>query len=149
MSGERMLIARAGAEYFAFPLGAVLEALDGAAVAPVPLVPRGVLGQCSHRGVLLPVLDPQAALGSALSRSLDGGDLTILVMVADEPFAIAMDDVTDMITVDVGARRAVPAGADRGGMIGGLLAHQGLLAAVVDLDALRTTAASLLSPDTR
>jgi chemotaxis signal transduction protein len=153
MSAERMLVARAGAEYFAFPLGAVLEALDGAEVEAVPLVPRGVLGQCMHRGALLPVLDPQAALGAALDRStarpLGGGELTILVMVADEPFAIAMDDVTDMVNVEASACRAVPTGADRGGMIRGLLAHDGILAALVDLDSLHVVASSLLSPDTR
>lgn len=145
MSSERMLVARAGAEYFAFPLGAVLEALDGAEVAPLPLVPKGVLGQCAHRGQLLPVLDPQVVFGSPM----DGGVMTILVMVAAEPFALAVDDVTDMVTVGDAARRAVPIGADRGGMLSSLLAHEGLLAGVVDLDALRGFAASLLTPDTR
>lgn len=147
MSGQRVLLARAGAEFFAFPLGGVLEALDGADITPVPLVPHGVLGQCLHRGQLLPVLDPRAILGAPLVA--DGGARTVLVMVADDPFAIAMDDVTDMLVADASSRRAVPPGADRGGMVEALLAKGGHLAAIVDLGVLRATAASLLSPDTR
>ena len=145
MNAARMLIARVGAEYFAFPLASVLEALDGAAIAPLPLVPRGVLGQCVHRGSLLPVLDPQVVLGSPAVRQAG----TVLVFVAAEPFALAVDDVTDMLAMDDSARRAMPAGTDRGGLIAGLFTAGGLLVSAVDLEALRSVAASLLSPQTR
>lgn len=145
MSAVRVLIARAGDEQFAFPLASVLEALDGADVSPLPLLPAGVLGQCAHRGALLPVLDPAAVLGSSLAGAVG----TVLVMVADEPFAIAMDDVTDMATIEDAARRAAPAGADRGGMIAALAAHEGLLVGLVEPRALRAVAASVLSPGTR
>lgn len=145
MSATRVLIARSGAEHFAFPLASVLEALDGAEVVPLPLLPAGVLGQCSHRGALLPVLDPGTVLGAAL----EGAAGTVLVFVADEPFALAMDDVTDMVIIEGHARRAVPTGSDRGGMLEALFAHDRLLVGLVDADALRAVAASVLSPGTR
>lgn len=145
MTTERMLVTRVGAEHFALPLGAVLEALDGAEVTVLPLVPRGVLGQCAHRGALLPVLDPHVVLGAAREAPVG----TVLVLVADEPFALAVDDVTDMVAVEPRARRALPPGTDRGGMIDGLFAHEGALVATVAIDALRAFSASLLSPDQR
>lgn len=145
MTTDRMLVARVGAEHFALPLGAVLEALDGAEVTALPLVPRGVLGQCTHRGALLPVLDPQVVLGAAREAPVG----TILVLVAEEPFALAVDDVTDMVAVEERARRVLPSGTDRGGMIDGLFAHEGALVATVAIDSLRALATSLLSPNLR
>jgi chemotaxis signal transduction protein len=151
---DRILIARAGAEHFGFQLASVLEALDAAEVSPLPLVPPGVLGQCAYRGALLPVLDPAPLLGAPLAaapggtagaeRSVDAG--TVLVMVADEPFAIAMDDVSDMVSIEPRARRSLPTGADRGGLLAGLLAHEGALVGLVSPDLLRAAAASVLSP---
>ena len=146
---QRVLVARAGAEYFAFPLAGVLEALDGAEVAPLPLLPNGVLGQCTHRGALLPVLDPGAVLGAALEGARAGAVGTVLVMADEEPFALAMDDVADMVVVEADARRPVPTGADRGGMIAALFKHDRLLVGLVDAHALRAVAASVLSPGTR
>ncbi len=146
---QRVLIARAGAEHFAFPLADVLEALDGAEVAPLPLLPHGVLGQCTHRGALLSVLDPGTVLGAALDGVREGVVGTVLVMADEEPFALAMDDVADMVAVEPVARRPVPPGADRGGMIAALFAHERLLVGLVDARALRAVAASVLSPGTR
>lgn len=151
---DRILIARAGAEHFGFQLASVLEALDAAQVSPLPLVPPGVLGQCAYRGALLPVLDPATLLGATLAAAPGGvADVpspgnagTVLVMVADEPFAIAMDDVSDMVSIDARARRALPADADRGGLLAGLLAHEGALVGLVSPDLLRVAAASVLSP---
>lgn len=145
MTRERVLIARVGREYFGLPLGGVLEALDGVEVTQLPLTPNGVLGQCTHRGELLPVLDPLHALGAAL----DQAPTTLLVIVAEQPFALAVDDVTDMTTVHDDARRALPAGTDRAGLLTGLFAVDGLLVGAVDMDVLASTAGSLLTPGTR
>jgi chemotaxis signal transduction protein len=144
MSAERVLIARVGSEHFAFAIGAVREALDGADVSALPLLPRGVIGQCAHRGDLIPVLDPSVLFGTTATSPQ-----TILVFVAEPPFAIAVDDVTDMITVEARARRTLPAGADRTGMLDGLLSQDGVLAGVVDMATLRATAGSLLTPGMR
>ena len=45
MMAERLLLARIGAETFAFPLAEVLEVTDAAEVTPLALLPVGVVGQ--------------------------------------------------------------------------------------------------------
>ncbi len=153
-SAERVLVARVGSEYFAFPIGDVLEALDAPEVTPVPLTPDGVLGQVTHRGQLLPVLDPHVLLGADLATRVGARAATphgtVLVMVPDgTPFALAVDDVTDMVTVEPAARRALPEGTDRTGMLAGLFAIDRLLVASVDIAALRANAGVLLTTGTR
>lgn len=152
-TSERMLVARVGSEYFAFRLADVLEAVDAPVIAPVPLMPRGVLGQITHRGQLLPVLDPRAVLGVAregVGREGAACEGTVLVMVpAGTPFALGVDDVTDMITVDAGATRALPVGMDRTGILTGLLAIDHMLVGAVDIAAFRTAAGSLLTTGMR
>lgn len=157
-TSERMLVARVGSEYFAFRLADVLEAVDAPVIAPVPLMPRGVLGQITHRGQLLPVLDPRAVLGVAregvgregVGRDGAACEGTVLVMVpAGTPFALGVDDVTDMITVDAGATRALPTGVDRTGILTGLLAIDHMLVGAVDIAAFRTAAGSLLTTGMR
>lgn len=151
----RMLVARVGSEYFAFPLADVLEAVDAPVVTTVPLTPTGVLGQCTHRGQLLPVLDPHRLLGAPL----DAGSGTVLIMATRLPsavchlpsavFALQVDDVTDMVTVGPRNRRALPEGTDRTGMLSGLLAIDRMLVAAVEMTAFRATAATLLTTGTR
>lgn len=143
---RRALIARVGEEHYAFPLTAVLEAVDAPQVTPLPLMPEGVAGQCEHRGQMVPVLDPRAVLEAARSD----GPGTLLVMQEEElVFGLWVDDLSDMVVVDALARRALPNGADRTGALAGLLALDGLLAGVVNLDALHTTARRLLTREER
>lgn len=142
----RVLVARVGSEYFAFPLADVLEAVDAPLVTTVPLTPTGVLGQCTHRGQLLPVLDPHRLLGAPL----DAERGTVLIMATDAtPFALQVDDVTDMVTVGPSDWRALPEGTDRTGMLAGLLAIDRMLVAAVEMTAFRATAATLLTTGTR
>ena len=68
---------------------------------------------------------------------------------AGTPFALGVDDVTDMITVDAGATRALPAGVDRTGVLTGLLAIDHMLVGAVDIAAFRTAAGSLLTTGMR
>ncbi len=145
---RRALVARVSDEVFALPLSAVTEAVDAPEVTPVPLAPDGVLGQCVHRGALLPVLDPRVLLGTARS----GGPGTLLVMPgaapAGAPYGIWVDDLSDMVSVEAIARRPLPHGADRTGMLTGLLVVDDLLAGVVNLDALNAAAHALLTSET-
>jgi purine-binding chemotaxis protein CheW len=143
---RRALIARVGEEHYAFPLTAVLEAVDAPQVTPLPLMPDGVAGQCEHRGRMVPVLDPRAVLDAARGD----GPGTLLVMQEGElVFGLWVDDLSDMVVVDALARRALPNGADRMGALAGLLAVDGLLAGVVNLGALHTMARRLLTREER
>lgn len=140
----RALVARVGDEHFAFPIAAVREAVDAPRLLPVPLAPTGMLGQCDHRGGLLPVLSAKALLGASRTTEVEAGTLLVMADV-DVPYGLLVDDLSDMVAVDGMVRRALPPGADRTGMLKGLLVLDDWLAGVVDLDALHAAAARMLA----
>ena len=134
---------RIGTERFAFPLAEIVEAVDAPALSTVPLSPKGVAGQCPHRGRLLPVLDAGVLLG--VPR--DGGAGALLVMDAEgERVGLLVDDVLDALVTQPAMRRAVPAtGANAAGLLDGVLALPSGLAGSVDLGTLRATILSRLT----
>ena len=143
MSAERVLLVRVGEERFAFPLAGIIEAVDAPVVTSVALPPPGVIGQCSHRGRLLPVLD----LGALLGVPRSGGVGALLVLDADgERAALLVDDVLDALVTEASMRRPVPlTGANAAGLLDGVIALPSGLAASVDLGVLRATILSRLT----
>jgi len=135
MTAERLLLARLGAECFAFPLAEVIEATDAAEVTPLALLPESVAGQTVHRDRLLPVIDGGVLLG--VSRTAPRGVLLIVVVDGDR-VALWVDDVIDMLTVDARRFRAVPAGSGAAGrMLRGVLDLGTGIAALVSMDDVR------------
>lgn len=135
MMTERLLLARIGAETFAFPLAEVLEVTDAAEVAPLALLPVGVAGQSVYRDRLLPVIDGGTLLG--VPRCAPQGVLLVIV-VDGERVALWADDVIDMVTVDPQRFRAVPAGSGASGaMLRGVLDLGTGIAALVSMDDVR------------
>jgi chemotaxis signal transduction protein len=145
MSADRILLVRLGDERFAFPLAGVIEAVDSPVVTPLALPPAGVVGQCSHRGRLLPVLD----LGALLGVPREGGAGALLVLDAEgERAALLVDDVLDALESAPSQRRPVPAtGANAAGLLDGVLALPSGLAGSVDLGVLRATILSRLTTE--
>ena len=152
----RLLLVEVGAELFALPVADVLEAVDAPVVAPLALLPRGVAGQCAHRERLLTVLDAGVLFGvprAGADGRVDDESVaakvrgTLLVIDADaERFGLLVNDVIDITEADAKAWRAVPAtSAPDGRMLRALLALEQGLAALVDMDALRAAALSLLT----
>lgn len=145
MTADRMLLARLGGEVFAFPIGDVLEAFESPAVAPIALAPAGMLGQCTHRERLVPVLDAGAMLG--VPREAGAG---VLLMIETDAGRVALrvDDVVDMVTVEPSRRRALPA---TGGMMTAMLEDVidlgGGIAGSVAMDALRAAMAARLTTE--
>lgn len=143
MTGDRVLLARIGAERFAFPIAEVVEAVDAPRVDPVALAPAGVVGQCSHRGRLLPVLDGGALLG--VSR-IGGAGALLVFATGGETIGLLVDDVLDAELAHPAQRRPVPqTGSASSGHLAGLLALPTGLAALVDLGILRATIRSRLA----
>lgn len=137
MSTERLLLARIGAETFAFPLASVLEAAEAPEVSPLALLPPGVAGQCVHRGRLLPVIDAGALLG--VPRD-DARGVLLLVDIDGERAALWVDDVLDMAILEPHQRRPVPAGSGvAGAMLDGVADLGTGIAALVAMDDLRAT----------
>lgn len=135
MMAERLLLARIGAETFAFPLAEVLEVTDATEVTPLALLPVGVVGQSVYRDRLLPVIDGGTLLG--VPRRAPPGVLLVIV-VDGERVALWADDVIDMVTVDPQRFRAVPAGSGASGaMLRGVLDLGAGIAALVSMDDVR------------
>ena len=139
------LLVRVGGESFALPIAEVLEVVDAPDVAPLPLTPEGVAGQCVHRGRLLPVLDAGAVLGVAR----EGGAGALLVVAdGDARFGLLVDDALDMVAVDAAAMRPMPVGAGQSaGVLQAVLSLDRGLAALVDMDVVRANARARLTTE--
>lgn len=140
VTAGRVLVARVGAEYVAFPVGAIRELLDAPAMLEVPLAPAALRGHLGLRGQHLPVLDVATLLGIPAA---DGG-ASVALVVADGSFALAVDDALDLWEDGDASLRAVPAGADARGLLRGLLQRGAQVAGLVDPTALRALAVATL-----
>lgn len=142
---ERMLLARVGAETFAFAIAAVLEAIESPPVEPIALAPAGMLGQAVHRGRLVPVLDGGAMLG--VPRG-DGAGVLLLMETEAGRVALRVDDVVDMVMVEPARRRALPAtGGVMTAMLEDVVDLGGGLAGSVAIEALRAAMAARLTTE--
>ena len=140
MSAGRVLVARVGAECVAFPVAAIRELVDAPALQPVPLAPRGVLGQLALRGQHLPLMDTAALLGIPQPQPTLG----VALVVADGDLALGVDDAMDLWEDGEASLRPVPAGADARGLLRGLLQRGATVAGLVEPAALRAVALATL-----
>jgi len=144
----RVLVARVGAERLAFAAESVAEVIEAPSISPLPLTPAGVLGQCTWRAQVVPVLDPQVLFGIAAQTS--GGRGVVLVIARPSgPFALLVDDVDDVLELHPEDLRGVPAGSDRAGRLAALLRTSDGLIAIVDRDALSAAADATLLLEVR
>ncbi len=145
-AGTSLLLVRLGGEYFALPIGDVLEVLDTPTITSLPLLPAGVIGQCAIRERLITVLDGAALLG--VPRGTGGG--TLLVLEAEGTrFGMLVDDVEDLVRVDPERWRSVPqTGAATTGLAG-VLDLDGRLAGVVEMAGIRAQVVAKLTAEMR
>lgn len=137
---DRVLVARVGAERIAFPVTSVREVVDAPEVQPVPLAPAGVAGQMALRDAHLPVLDPGVVIGAARD-ACDGG---VALVLREPAVALWVDDAQDIWEASDVARRSVPVGADRLGVLQGLLQRGADVAGLIDPTALSRVAVATL-----
>lgn len=133
------LVARVGAERFAFALARVVEALDAPVLFDTPHRPAGMLGTLRHRDRTLPVWDAASMFGVARDRA-EGTALVFLD--GARGVALLVDDAEDIVDVDETALRAAPPGTDRHGVLSGVALERGGLVNVVRVDALMARLAS-------
>ena len=106
-----------GDEAFAFPVSHVEEAIDAPSVEWVPVAPAGMLGQMAHRGRMVGAWDARWAF-----RLVGPAAAGAALVLRDGPrrVALVVDDVMEMTRMDPAEVRAVPAGADRDGVLSGV-----------------------------
>jgi purine-binding chemotaxis protein CheW len=127
-----LLMFRIGTERFAVELMCVDEAIDLPDVHHVPEMPPAMLGVITVRGALTPVFTPDAALGVPVQ-----GKGAALIFRADRGrFALAIDDVDDVMTLDLSMLRDAPGSDVADSVVLGVARNAGVIVALVDADAL-------------
>jgi purine-binding chemotaxis protein CheW len=130
-----LLLFRVAGERFAIELAAVEEAIDLPPVHHVPEMPPAMLGVITVRGMLTPAYSPQPALGLALT---DGASALIFKR-GRHRFALVIDDVEDVMTLDLATLRDAPGAADSESVLLGVVRQRDTLLAVVDAASLLAT----------
>jgi chemotaxis signal transduction protein len=130
-----LLVFRVAGERFALELAAVEEAIDLPPVHHVPEMPPSMLGVITVRGTLTPAYSPQVALGLALT---DGASALIFKR-GRYRFALVIDDVEDVLTLDLATLRDVPGIAESESVLLGVVRQRDALLALVDAETLLAT----------
>jgi purine-binding chemotaxis protein CheW len=134
---------RVGSERFAVELLCVEEAIDLAEPHHVPEMPPAMLGVVTVRDALTPVFSPDDALGvAAVSKGA-----ALIFRSNRGRFALAIDDVDDVTTLDLAQLRDAPGidGADS--LVLGVARNGGGILALVDAEALIAACQAMPIPE--
>ena len=136
-----LLVFRVGRERFALELATVEEAVESPLLRSVPDAPAGMVGVFPLRGRLVPTFAPERTLG--VDR--EGHEPSVLVIrTAAGRFALAVDEVDDVLDADLSAARAAPGTDDADGVLLAVIWRDRDLIGILDGDALRD--ACLVTP---
>lgn len=127
-----MLMFRVGDERFAVDLLSVEEVIDLPVIHHVPEMPPAMLGVVAVRGMLTPVYSPQFALGLALAQRA----AVLIFLRGAARVGVLIDDVDDAIPMDLREMRTSHASPEGDNVVLGVVRHEEMLVAVVDVDAL-------------
>lgn len=130
-----LLLFRVANERFGLELGSVEEAIDLPPVHHVPEMPPSMLGVITVRGTLTPVYSPQVALG----LDLTDGASALIFKRGRQRFALVIDDVEDVASLDLTQLRDAPGLDDSEGIVLGVIRQRDTLLALVDTESLLAT----------
>jgi purine-binding chemotaxis protein CheW len=127
-----LLMFRVGTERFAVELLCVEEAIDLVEPHHVPEMPPAMLGVITVRDTLTPVFTPDDALGvAAVSKGA-----ALIFRSNRGRFALAIDDVDDVMTLDLAQLRDAPGIEGGDSLVLGVARNGSGIVALVDADAL-------------
>jgi purine-binding chemotaxis protein CheW len=135
-------------EYFCFKVGtlwlgvpseSVREVIRAKGLTPVPRAPGFLLGVTGHRGEVLPVIDLLRFLAKGEAKL---GDRTRLFVGLSGKSAVALiaDQVKGLERIALSEVQQVPAGAEHGEYLLGVVSRQGTTLLLVDLQKLLSVA---------
>jgi len=127
-----LLMFRVGAERFAVELSCVEEAIDLPEPHHVPEMPPAMLGVITVRDTLTPVFTPDDALGVAAESK----GAALIFRSSRGRFALAIDDVDDVMSLDLAQLRDAPGIDGTDALILGVARHGSGIVALVDAEAL-------------
>ena len=90
-------------EWYAFPLGDLVEIVGGAEPTPIPFTPPFVAGVMNHRGAIVPVVDLRKVFGLPVHFRREAGRV-VLVRSGDSVVAFQADSISDIVEI---SRRAL------------------------------------------
>lgn len=138
-----LLMFRVGGERFAVELASVEEAIDLPDVHHVPEMPPAMIGVVTVRGTLTPVFTPDSALGVPVQ----GRTAALVFRAPRGRFALAIDDVDDVLSLDLGTLRDAPGVDGTDPVVLGVARHEGAIVALVDADALIESCQAIPVPE--
>ena len=138
-----LLMFRIARERFAVELACVEEAIDLPDVHHVPEMPPAMLGVISVRGALTPVFTPEEALGVPV----EGRTAALVFRSARGRFALAIDDVDDVLSLDLATLREAPGFEGTDSVVLGVALHAGAIVALVDAELLIESCQAIPVPE--
>ena len=127
-----LLMFRIGTERFAVELSSVEEAIDLPDVHHVPEMPPAMVGVITVRGALTPVFTPDDALGVRVETR----SAALIFRSVRGRFALAIDDVDDVMTLDLSQLRDAPGVDGSDPVVLGVARNEATIVALVDAEAL-------------
>jgi purine-binding chemotaxis protein CheW len=128
-----LAVVELGGERFGVALAAVKEFCSIHSVSPIPCCPTHILGAINLRGAIITLIDPRSALQLAATGS--AGNKAVIGMIGEQPVALAVDEVHDVIYPRREEVRPAPQALREGsrGEILGTVAYAGGTMMVLDL----------------
>jgi purine-binding chemotaxis protein CheW len=128
------LILRALDQNFALPIIFAQSAFRLEALTRVPLAPRHLVGLANLRGRIIPVACLARRLEPA-SSARGAGSLAIVIDLGAETFALAVDEIGDVLYADEKEIFAQPVqlGLKYSGILTGVLQREGSLVPILDV----------------
>ena len=142
----QLLVFRVAGELFAVELITAEEAIDMPTLHRLPEMPSAMLGVFTLRGALVSVFEPRDTLGIPC----DNAATAVVFSGGERRFAIATDDVDDVVTIDLRNVREAPSAQTKDGALLGIVHRDSDLIALLDAEALvaahRSATAGLEEP---
>lgn len=106
-TSARLCTFAVGSLLLGVPVEDVLEVVGGSQLTTVPLAAASVLGLLNLRGQIVPAVDARTRLGLT-PRAPDDDVAYVILNVAGEHVALAVDRASDVVTVPGSEREDVP-----------------------------------------
>lgn len=103
-----MLAFLLGAEEYVLPVDRVREVLTPREITPVPHTPDHILGVCSLRGTVLPVIDLNRRLRLAAAARDEKSRIIVIGLEQDEQVGLLVDRVRGVVRFPAAAVQPVP-----------------------------------------
>lgn len=130
-----MLSFQLGAEEYAIPVGRIREVLTPRDITPVPRTPEHILGVCSLRGAVLPIVDLGRRLGLPQSLQDERSRIIVTAFDEDERIGLSVDRVKGVVRFPFSAIRPVPETVEQGAeFLSGIVRKDDRLIILLDVD---------------